>query len=159
MKCPICRNEETKVVDSRLTPDSASIRRRRECTKCTYRFSTIEEMELLDVIVVKNNGRRESYSRTKLERGIQHSLTKRPVTEDQFEQLIHAIESDIQKKKQREVTSKDLGEIVMRHLRKFDKVAYIRFASIYRAFTDVKGFQSEVSSLEKETLPKSRRSK
>lgn len=156
MKCPICRNDETKVIDSRLTSDSASIRRRRECTKCAYRFSTIEEMELLDIVVVKNNGRREAYSRTKLERGIQQALTKRPVTEDQFEQLIHAIESDIQKKKQREVTSKDLGEIVMRHLRKFDKVAYIRFASIYRAFTDVKGFQSEVSSLEKDIHRKSR---
>lgn len=156
MKCPICRNDETKVIDSRLTSDSASIRRRRECTKCAYRFSTIEEMELLDIVVVKNNGRREAYSRTKLERGIQQALTKRPVTEDQFEQLIHAIESDIQKKKQREVTSKDLGEIVMRHLRKFDKVAYIRFASIYRAFTDVKGFQSEVSSLEKDIHHKSR---
>lgn len=159
MKCPICRNDETKVVDSRLTSDSASIRRRRECTKCTYRFSTIEEMELLDIVVVKNNGRREAYSRNKLERGIQQALTKRPVTEDQFEQLIHAIESDIQKKKQREVTSKDLGEMVMRHLRKFDKVAYIRFASIYRAFTDVKGFQSEVSSLEKDTRRKNRTSK
>lgn len=159
MKCPICRNDETKVVDSRLTSDSASIRRRRECTKCAYRFSTIEEMELLDIVVVKNNGRREAYSRNKLERGIQQALTKRPVTEDQFEQLIHAIESDIQKKKQREVTSKDLGEIVMRHLRKFDKVAYIRFASIYRAFTDVKGFQSEVSSLEKDIRRKSRLTK
>ncbi|MBP7992098.1 MAG: transcriptional repressor NrdR [Candidatus Magasanikbacteria bacterium] len=159
MKCPICRNDETKVVDSRLTSDSASIRRRRECTKCAYRFSTIEEMELLDIVVVKNNGRREAYSRNKLEKGIQQALTKRPVTEDQFDQLIHAIESDIQKKKQREVTSKDLGEMVMRHLRKFDKVAYIRFASIYRAFTDVKGFQSEVSSLEKDAHSKSRRTK
>ncbi len=159
MKCPICRNDETKVVDSRLTSDSASIRRRRECTKYAYRFSTIEEMELLDIVVVKNNGRREAYSRNKLEKGIQQALTKRPVTEDQFDQLIHAIESDIQKKKQREVTSKDLGEMVMRHLRKFDKVAYIRFASIYRAFTDVKGFQSEVSSLEKDAHSKSRRTK
>lgn len=159
MKCPICRNEETKVVDSRLTSDSASIRRRRECTKCAYRFSTIEEMELLDIVVVKNNGRREAYSRNKLEHGIKQALTKRPVTEDQFEQLIHAIESDIQKKKKREVTSKDLGEIVMRHLRKFDKVAYIRFASIYRAFTDVKGFQSEVSSLEKDINRKTRTTK
>ena len=148
MNCPICRHRETKVVDSRLAGDGAAVRRRRECVKCDYRFSTVEETELLDIVVVKSNARREAYSRDKLEKGIKHSLTKRPITEEQFTQLIHAIESDIQKKKQREVTSKDIGEIVMRHLRKFDEVAYIRFASIYRAFTDVKKFQSEVSSLE-----------
>lgn len=150
MNCPVCRHRETKVVDSRLASDGAAVRRRRECAKCTYRFSTVEEMELLDIVVVKNDGRRESYSRSKLEKGILHSLTKRPYTEEQFAQLIHAIETDIQKKKQREITSKDLGESVMRHLRKFDKVAYIRFASIYRAFTDVTKFQSEVKSLQSE---------
>jgi len=131
-----------------MTTDGMSIRRRRECIECNYRFSTLEEMELLDIVVVKNNGRRESYSRPKLERGITHSLTKRPYTEDQFGQLIHGIETDIQKKKQREITSKDIGEIVMRQLRKFDKVAYIRFASIYRAFTDVSKFQKEVRLLQ-----------
>lgn len=150
MNCPVCRHKETKVVDSRMSSDGMSIRRRRECIKCEYRFSTLEEMELLDIVVVKNNGARESYSRPKLERGILHSLTKRPYTEEQFGQLIHAIETDIQKKKQREVTSKDIGEIVMRQLRKFDKVAYIRFASIYRAFTDVSKFQNEVRLLQHE---------
>jgi transcriptional repressor NrdR len=150
MHCPVCRHKETKVVDSRMTGDGLSTRRRRECIECSYRFSTLEEMELLDIVVVKNNGRRESYSRVKLERGILHSLTKRPYTEEQFSQLIHAIETDIQKKKQRELTSQDIGEIVMRHLRKFDKVAYIRFASIYRAFTDVNTFQKEVRLLQHE---------
>ena len=102
--------------------------------KCFYRFSTLEEMELLDIVVVKNDGRRESYSRSKLERGILHSLAKRPYTLDKFDKLVHAIERDIQKKKKREITSREVGEILMKHLRKFDKVAYIRFASIYRAF-------------------------
>lgn len=148
MKCPICRHQETKVVDSRMTQDGMSIRRRRECIKCAYRFSTLEEMELLDVVVVKNDGRRESYSRNKLQRGILHSLTKRPYTQEQFDRLTHALEIDIQKKKQREITSKEIGEIVMRHLRKFDTVAYIRFASIYRAFEDVNKFQSVVRALQ-----------
>lgn len=157
MNCPVCRHKETKVIDSRVTTDGMCIRRRRECATCEYRFSTLEEMELLDIVVVKNNGRRESYSRAKLERGILHSLTKRPYTEEQFSQLIHMIETDIQKKKQREVTSKDLGEIVMRQLRKFDKVAYIRFASIYRAFTDVSKFQNEVRLLQQERARKKKK--
>lgn len=157
MNCPVCRHKETKVIDSRVTTDGMCIRRRRECASCEYRFSTLEEMELLDIVVVKNNGRRESYSRAKLERGILHSLTKRPYTEEQFSQLIHMIETDIQKKKQREVTSKDLGEIVMRQLRKFDKVAYIRFASIYRAFTDVSKFQNEVRLLQQERARKKKK--
>lgn len=148
MYCPICKSKETKVIDSRNTQDGMAIRRRRECVKCAYRFSTVEEMELLDIIVVKNDGTRESYSRNKLERGILHSLTKRPYTQDQFDRMIHAIERDIQKKKKRELTSKELGELVMKHLRKFDKVAYIRFASIYRAFEDVGRFQNEIKSLQ-----------
>ncbi|HQF56895.1 MAG TPA: transcriptional regulator NrdR [Candidatus Magasanikbacteria bacterium] len=149
MFCPVCRYKETKVIDSRLTQDGMSVRRRRECIKCAYRFSTLEEMELLDIVVVKNDGRRESYSRSKLERGILHSLAKRPYTLDKFDKLVHAIERDIQKKKKREITSREVGEILMKHLRKFDKVAYIRFASIYRAFEDVDKFQSEIRSLQK----------
>ena len=148
MYCPVCKSKETKVVDSRLTQDGMAIRRRRECIKCAYRFSTVEETELLDITVVKNDGLRESYSRNKLERGILHSLTKRPYTQESFDKMIHAIERDIQKKKKREITSKEIGELVMKHLRKFDKVAYIRFASIYRAFEDVTKFQHEIKSLQ-----------
>lgn len=148
MFCPVCRHKETKVVDSRLTQDGLAIRRRRECEKCQYRFSTVEEAELLDITVVKNNGHRESYSRNKLQSGIIRSLTKRPYTQEKFDQMIHAIERDIQKKKKREVTSIEIGELVMKHLRKFDKVAYIRFASIYRAFEDVSKFKSEIKTLE-----------
>lgn len=145
------------MVDSRLAQDGMSIRRRRECGKCKYRFSTLEEMELLDLMVVKQDGRREAYDRGKMEKGILQSLVKRPFTQEQFHRLIHAIERDIQKKpakvwshsgaKNKEITSHDVGEIVMKHLKKFDTVAYIRFASIYRAFEDVNTFHHEIRSL------------
>jgi len=147
MHCPICPSEETKVIDSRLTLEGFAIRRRRECMVCEYRFSTMEEVEILGVTVIKNDGRRESYSRKKLEAGMLHSLTKRPYTQEGFDKMIHSIERHIQKKNRREISSTDIGEIVMEHLRHFDKVAYIRFASIYRAFEDVETFQKEVSAL------------
>ena len=147
MHCPVCNSKETKVVDSRLTQDSFAVRRRRECTKCQYRFSTMEEMELLDIIVVKNNGKRETYARTKIEKGIMHSLSKRPFLQENFDRMIHNIERDIQKRNKREIASKEIGELVMKHLKKFDKIAYIRFASIYRAFEDVSNFKKEVNSL------------
>lgn len=147
MYCPICRNRETRVVDSRLAQENMTIRRRRECDKCHYRFSTIEETELLDLAVIKRDGRHEAYSRSKMKNGIFRSLAKRSYTQEKFDRLIHAIERDIQKKRKREITSRDIGDIVMRHLGKFDKIAYIRFASIYRSFQDVKKFQSEIRSL------------
>lgn len=157
MYCPVCNNKDSKVVDSRLVQEGSSTRRRRECTKCKYRFSTLEEIELIDLSVVKADGQRESYARAKLERGIMQSLVKRSFTQDAFAQLMGKIERDIQKKpgkawvqsgtKQKEITSKNIGEIVMDHLKKFDKVAYIRFASIYRAFEDVETFEDELRSL------------
>ena len=147
MKCPFCGHLEDKVVDSRESREGDSIRRRRECDKCQYRFSTVEEMELLDVIVVKSDGHRETYIRDKIEGGIKMSLTKRPYTRDSFHRLIHAIELDIQKKKTKEISSKDLGEVVIKHLRGFDKVAYIRFASVYRDFRDVRTFEKELKKL------------
>lgn len=147
MFCPMCSSKQTRVVDSRLAHDGMTTRRRRECEKCEYRFSTVEEMELLDITVVKRDGGRESYSRNKLKNGILESLTKRPYTQEKFDRLIQLIERDIQKKKKREITSQEIGEIVMKHLSKFDKVAYVRFASIYRAFEDVDKFQSVVNSL------------
>ncbi len=149
MYCPICRYRETHVVDSRVTQDGMSIRRRRECDKCHYRFSTLEEMELLDITIVKRDGRHEAYSRSKLVDGILRSLAKRPYTQEKFDRLIQGIERDIQKKKKREVTSEEVGELVMKHLSHFDTVAYIRFASIYRAFESAEKFQSEIRSLKK----------
>jgi transcriptional repressor NrdR len=149
MRCPVCNNQETSVVDTRSSTDGLTIRRRRECDKCSYRFSTVEEIELLDIVVVKSDGRRESYMREKIERGIKQSLSKRPYTADKFNRLLHSIERDIQKRKKREISSKDIGEIVMKHLRNFDKVAYIRFASVYRDFRDVKTFEKELKKIGK----------
>src|SRR3989338_3959417 len=152
MRCSACGSKKTSVVDSRLAQDGMMIRRRRECDKCQYRFSTLEEMELLDIVVVKRNGDREAYARSKLITGMLHSLTKRPYTQEKFDRLVHLIERDIQKKKKREVESRAIGEIVMKYLAKFDKVAYIRFASIYRAFADVSKFKKEIQSLEKKRI-------
>ncbi len=147
MRCPICNYNDTKVIDSRITSDGLSIRRRRECERCEYRFSTIEEAELLDLMVVKRDGRREPYSREKLERGLRKALEKRQYTELDFQKLVHSIERDIQKKKRDELRSSEIGEIVMQRLKGFDKVGYIRFASVYRAFEDVKNFQQELDKL------------
>jgi len=159
MYCPVCRCKETKVVDSRMTQEGVATRRRRECNKCHYRFSTLEEVELLDLVVIKTDGRREAYARSKLQRGLEHSLVKRPFTQEAFHRLLNTVERDIQKKaakawakvatKYKEITSSDIGDILMKHLKKFDKVAYIRFASIYRAFEDVQTFEHEVKSLTK----------
>ncbi len=136
-------------MDTRSSEDGLSVRRRRECDKCHYRFSTVEETELLDIIVVKQNGERQSYMREKIESGLRRSLTKRPYTQEKFHQLVHLIERDIQKKKRREIDSRDIGEIVMKHLQSFDKIAYIRFASVYRDFKDVKTFEKELKKLNK----------
>lgn len=155
MYCPICRSRETRVMDSRMTQDGMAVRRRRECDRCHYRFSTNEEMELLDLTVVKRDGRHEAYSRSKLTDGLLRSLTKRPYTQEKFDRLVHGIERDIQKKKKREITSQEIGEIVMKHLAKFDTVAYIRFASIYRAFEDVEKFRKEIQSLQKKRIRRS----
>ena len=149
MRCPVCNFKDVSVVDTRSAEDEWSVRRRRECDKCHYRFSTIEEVELLDVMVVKDDGRRESYIREKMANGIRRSLTKRPYTQEKFQRLIHLIERDIQKKKQREIASSEIGELVMRHLQSFDKVGYIRFASVYRDFKDVKTFEKELKKLAK----------
>ncbi len=149
MFCPVCNNKETSVVDSRPNNEGMVVRRRRECDKCHYRFSTVEEIELLDLVVIKNNGRRESYMRDKLEKSLRIPLTKRSYTEESFGKLIRMIERDIQKKKKRELTSKEIGELTMKHLRVFDKVAYIRFASVYRDFKDVRNFENEVKKISK----------
>lgn len=149
MYCPVCSSKETKVIDSRISNEGMAVRRRRECTKCSFRFSTLEQVELLDIVVVKRDGNRESYSRKKMQEGILQSLAKRSYTQDRFDRMISNIERDVQKQKKREITSAELGDIVMKNLKKFDKIAYIRFASIYRSFEDVDTFQSEINSLQK----------
>ena len=128
-----------------------SVRRRRECERqrCEFRFSTVEEMELLDVTVVKRNGRREAYSREKMSAGLKRSLEKRPYTDAQLLVLVHNIERDIQRVRGGEITTLQIGDIVMKHLKTFDKVAYIRFASVYLSFEDVAMFEKELKSLKK----------
>lgn len=151
MKCPVCKNESTRVLDSRVASDGVTVRRRRECSKkrCSFRFSTIEEIELLDFTIVKRDGKKESYNKEKLKSGIKKALEKRPHTDEEIAQLIRDIEMDLQKTKKSEVDSSILGDIVMDNLRKFDKIAYIRYASVYRSFEDVKTFEKELRNLKK----------
>ena len=150
MKCPICYFDDTKVVDSRVAADGLSIRRRRECLKCNFRFSTYEEVELLDLAIIKRDGRRESYSREKLVGGLKKSFEKRPITEDDFKKLIHSIEREIQRLKKNEITSHQVGAVVMKQLKKVDQVAYIRYASVYESFKDAQEFRKELNKLIRE---------
>lgn len=147
MHCPLCNYYDTKVSDSRVSTDGFSIRRRRECTKCNFRFSTVEEGEILDLTVIKRDGRHEPYSKDKLITGLKRSLEKRPHTAETFKGLVQKIERDIQKKRKLELTSREIGEIVMKRLKSFDQVAYIRFASVYRSFQDVESFTRELKGL------------
>jgi len=148
MKCPNCQNPDTKVLDSRPVDEGNAIRRRRECEKCAFRFSTYEEIEILDLTVVKKDERRELYSREKLERGIRRAFEKREHTDQTLRKLISTIEQDIQKKASGgEIKSLDIGEIVMKRVKRVDKVAYIRFASVYRQFEDVEEFKEELKKL------------
>jgi transcriptional repressor NrdR len=149
MRCPVCNFKSTRVVDSRLAADGMAVRRRRECEKekCLFRFSTLEEIELLDITVVKRNGRREQYVREKVLLGIKRALQKRPYTEVQLSSLLHNIERDIQKIRGGEITSAQIGDVVAKRLKVFDKVAYIRFASVYKQFEDVETFEKELKKL------------
>lgn len=130
-----------------MAADGLSIRRRRECTKCGFRFSTVEQGEILDLTVIKRDGRREPYSKEKLSQGLKRSLEKRPHTAEQFTSLVQRIERDIQRRRKIELTSGDIGELVMKRLKSFDQVAYIRFASVYRSFQDAQSFSKELKGL------------
>lgn len=154
MHCPACNYKDTRVVDSRLTRGGMGIRRRRACPKCHFRFSTVEMSEILDLTVVKRDGTREPYRRDKLVSGLRKSLEKRPVTEDDFQKLVGEVERDFQKRRKDEITSKQIGEIVMNRLRHFDTIAYIRFASVYRQFKDVATFERELKDLRKRNKKK-----
>ena len=148
MRCPSCQNEDTKVIDSRVASDGLSIRRRRECEKCEFRFSTYEEVEILELQGAKRDGTLEAYAREKLEAGLRKALEKRPITGEDFRQLISEIEQEIQKKmKEGRIESKEIGNIVIRKLKKHDQIAYIRFASVYRQFEDVEEFKKELQKL------------
>lgn len=147
MKCLLCNHENTKVIDSRIGSDGFSIRRRRECEKCEFRFSTTEENDILDLTVLKRNGNRELYDRNKIETGLKRALEKRPHSAEKFQALVQKIEHDIQRKRKSEVTSEEIGDIVIRHLRSFDRVAYVRFASVYESCQDLDGFAEILDGL------------
>ena len=147
MRCPVCYYEDSKVIDSRVASDGLSIRRRRECLKCGFRFSTYEEVEILDLVVVKRDGRKETYTREKIIKGLKRALEKRPVTEDGFRKLINSIERDLQILRKNEITSGQIGQIIMKTLKRFDQVAYIRFASVYESFKDANEFRRELNKL------------
>ncbi len=149
MKCSKCLFEDTKVIDSREVDEKKAIRRRRECLKCKHRFTTYEKVELLNLLVIKKDGTRETYDRNKLLKGIQRACEKRPISQEQVEKVINKIEKELQSSCDTEVQSRKIGELVMRGLKKMDKVAYIRFASVYREFEDIKSFEKELKELRK----------
>lgn len=146
MRCPNCHALETRVVDSRAANDGFAIRRRRECQRCRNRFSTYEEVELLNFYVIKKDGRRELYERTKMERGIRRACEKRPIAEEKIMRLLSRIEQKIREGRKGEIGSRVIGELVMRELKKLDEIAYIRFASVYKSFKDVDSLINELSS-------------
>lgn len=149
MKCPFCGTEDTQVIDSRVNDEGDSIRRRRRCSACDKRFTTYETAELHMPQVVKQNGTREEFSRDKLRLSFTRALHKRPVPTEYVDKAIDHIAQKILSRGEREVNSRDLGEEVMQELRRMDKVAYIRFASIYRSFQDVDDFRDAIRDLNK----------
>lgn len=144
MKCPFCGEENTKVIDSRPAEENNSIRRRRQCEVCGKRFTTYEKVETIPLIVIKKDDNRELYDRSKIERGIVRSCHKRPVSYDQIVSTVEEIEAEIFNKEEKEISSNEIGEIVMDKIKELDQVAYVRFASVYREFKDVNTFMDEL---------------
>ncbi len=148
MHCPFCSNNDTKVIDSRLVADGSQVRRRRECLSCEERYTTFEAAELVMPKVVKSDGTREPFNEDKLRSGLTKAVEKRPVSVEALEAAIHKILSYLRATGEREVSAKVVGEQVMDALRGLDKVAYVRFASVYRDFKDVQAFREEIDKLE-----------
>ena len=149
MKCPFCRHPKTRVVDKRNLEGLDTIRRRRECLSCGRRFSTYERIEWTGVSVIKKDGRRESFDRDKLLAGLLKACEKRPISREEIEKRVSGIEAELYNYGSREVPAQVIGELVMDRLKDLDKVAYIRFASVYREFTDLKSFEKELKTLKK----------
>ena len=147
MKCPFCDNPDTRVIDSRPTEEGHAIRRRRGCDNCNKRFTTYEKVEETILMVVKKDGKREAFDRSKLLRGIARACEKRPVTMAAMEAMVDEIERILGSTMEKEVASERIGELVMDQLKKVDEVAYVRFASVYRQFTDVNTFVKEIEKL------------
>ena len=150
MHCPFCQHEDTRVIDSRLTEDGATVRRRRECPQCGERFNTFETAELKLPAIVKSGERREVFDERKLRTSFERALQKRPVASSDVDTAVREIINDLRRSGEREVPSRQVGELVMRELKKLDQVAYVRFASVYRKFEDVQAFREEIEKLERD---------
>lgn len=149
MYCPFCNAIDTKVIDSRLVGEGSEVRRRRECIECEERFTTYEVAELVMPRIIKRDGRRSPFDENKLRAGLTRALEKRPVSMEQIEAALNRIKHKLQTTGEREVDSQFVGEAVMEELRSLDKVAYVRFASVYRSFEDINEFREEIKRLEK----------
>lgn len=147
MKCPFCENTESRVVDSRVSKDGKSIRRRRECLSCQERFTTYEYVQDFEIMVIKRDGRREPFDRGKLIKSISTACSKRPISFEKIEQMANEIENRINSKQKTEIDSLQIGEYVMEIIKNLDQVAYVRFASVYRDFKDIEEFTDEINRL------------
>ena len=150
MHCPFCHHEDTRVIDSRVSEDGGTIRRRRQCAQCDERFNTLESAELKLPTLVKGDGRREPFDLDKLRRSMERALHKRPVPAEQLDAAVRAIVDQVRKIGERELASRRLGDFVMAQMRKLDHVGYVRFASVYRRFEDVADFREEIEMLERD---------
>jgi transcriptional repressor NrdR len=150
MRCPFCQHEDSQVKDSRPSEDNSAIRRRRHCPECGGRFTTFERVQLRELIVVKKSGRRESFDRDKLERSINHALRKRPVERERVERTVTGIVRRLESMGENEIPANVIGELVMQALASLDKVAYVRFASVYKNFRETRDFEKLIGDLEGE---------
>ncbi|MGI6669490.1 MAG: transcriptional regulator NrdR [Acetivibrionales bacterium] len=150
MKCPFCGYNEDRVIDSRPTEENTAIRRRRECLKCTKRFTTYEKIESVPLMVIKKDKTRQAFDRAKILNGLLRACEKRPVSVDTLEKLVNEIEAQALNTLKREITSEEIGEMVMARLKEIDEVAYVRFASVYRQFKDINTFMDELKKLLKD---------
>ena len=157
MKCQFCNSEDSRVVDSRPTDDGTSIRRRRECIACGKRFTTYEKVETIQLLVIKKDQNREIFDPAKIREGIIHACHKRPVAARDIDQIVSQVEQFAYNSMQQEITTHQIGEMVMEALRKLDEVAYIRFASVYRQFTDIPTFMHEMNRLMQENRVKQKK--
>ena len=147
MKCPFCGHENTRVIDSRPAEDNNSIRRRRVCDECDKRFTTYEKIETIPLIIIKKDNNRETYDRSKIEAGVLRACHKRPVSAGQLERLVEEVETEIFNMEEKEISTQDIGELVMNKLKDVDAVAYVRFASVYREFKDINTFMDELKKV------------
>ncbi|MGM5485403.1 MAG: transcriptional regulator NrdR [Nanobdellota archaeon] len=146
MRCPYCSHDTTRVIDSRDTTEDIT-RRRRECDKCSKRFTTYERIEMVDLFIIKKDGSRELFDREKIRRGILKASEKRDISISKIEEVIDKVETDLRRKDSTEINSKEVGKAVIKHLKRLDNVVYIRFASVYREFADIESFEKELRKL------------